>query len=64
MSVPTIVDRLNADGIPTQQLDDFDAIAAMVESESKADDVVVVMSSGAFGGIHEKILERLARESR
>ena len=60
MSIPTIVDRLNADGIPTQQVDDFDGIADIVARESKDNDVVVVMSSGAFGGIHEKILQRLA----
>jgi UDP-N-acetylmuramate: L-alanyl-gamma-D-glutamyl-meso-diaminopimelate ligase len=62
MSIPTIVDRLNADGIPTQQVDDFDAIADIVARESKSNDVVVVMSSGAFGGIHEKILQRLRSE--
>src|SRR5438270_6764312 len=45
MSVSTIVDRLNADGIPTQQLDDFDAIANLVARESKEGDLVVVMSS-------------------
>ena len=60
MSIPTIVDRLNADGIPTQQVDDIDAIADIVTRESKDNDVVVAMSSGAFGGIHEKILQRLA----
>jgi UDP-N-acetylmuramate: L-alanyl-gamma-D-glutamyl-meso-diaminopimelate ligase len=59
MSVSTIVDRLNADGIPTQQIDDFDAIVDMVARESKDSDVVVAMSSGAFDGIHEKILQRL-----
>ncbi len=61
MSVPTIVDRLNADGIPTLQMDDFDAIADTVAREASDHDVVVVMSSGAFGGVHEKILQRLAR---
>ncbi len=64
MSIPTIVDRLNADGISTQQVDDFDAIADMVAGESKDKDVVIAMSSGAFGGIHEKILQRLARSSK
>ena len=59
MSVPAIVDRLSSDGIPVDQIDDFDAIADHVAKEGKADDVVVVMSSGAFGGVHEKILERL-----
>jgi UDP-N-acetylmuramate: L-alanyl-gamma-D-glutamyl-meso-diaminopimelate ligase len=60
MSVPEIMARLNADGIPTAQLDDFDAIAETVAREASENDVVVVMSSGAFGGVHEKILKRLA----
>lgn len=60
MSVPEIMTRLNADGIPTSQLDDFDAIADNVAREASENDVVVVMSSGAFGGVHEKILKRLA----
>jgi UDP-N-acetylmuramate: L-alanyl-gamma-D-glutamyl-meso-diaminopimelate ligase len=59
MSVPTIVDRLNGDGIPTTQIDDIDAIAGLVAREAKPQDVVVVMSSGAFGGVHGKILEQL-----
>ncbi len=59
MSVPTIVDRLNGDGIPTAQIDDIDAIAGLVAREAKPNDVVVVMSSGAFGGVHGKILEQL-----
>ena len=61
MSVPAIISRLNAENIPTVQIDDFDAIAEAVSREASSGDVVVVMSSGAFGGVHEKILERLAR---
>ena len=60
MSVPTIVERLNADGIPAQQIDDVDAIAGAVAREAGDGDVVLVMSSGSFGGVHEKILARLA----
>jgi UDP-N-acetylmuramate: L-alanyl-gamma-D-glutamyl-meso-diaminopimelate ligase len=59
MSVPAILERLNADGVQTEQIDDFDRVADRVASEAMAGDVVVVMSSGAFGGVHEKILERL-----
>jgi UDP-N-acetylmuramate: L-alanyl-gamma-D-glutamyl-meso-diaminopimelate ligase len=59
MSVPTIVERLQKDGVPAEQIDDFDTIASLVAKESKPDDVILVMSSGAFGGVHEKILERL-----
>ena len=33
MSVPAIVERLNADGIPAEQIDDFDAIADVVARE-------------------------------
>jgi UDP-N-acetylmuramate-alanine ligase len=63
MSVPAIIDRLNADGIRTEQIDDVDAIADRVAREAAGNDVVVVMSSGAFGGVHEKILERLRRSA-
>jgi UDP-N-acetylmuramate: L-alanyl-gamma-D-glutamyl-meso-diaminopimelate ligase len=59
MSVETINERLNGDGIQAEQIDDFDAIASRVSHEAGEGDVVLVMSSGAFGGVHEKILERL-----
>jgi UDP-N-acetylmuramate: L-alanyl-gamma-D-glutamyl-meso-diaminopimelate ligase len=59
MSVPAIIERLRADGVAVEQMDDVDAIAARVASEAKDGDVVLVMSSGAFDGVHEKLLERL-----
>jgi UDP-N-acetylmuramate: L-alanyl-gamma-D-glutamyl-meso-diaminopimelate ligase len=59
MSVETIVERLVNDDIPAEQLDDFDTIAQRIAQEAKEGDVVLVMSSGAFGGVHEKILEAL-----
>jgi UDP-N-acetylmuramate: L-alanyl-gamma-D-glutamyl-meso-diaminopimelate ligase len=64
MSVPAIIERLNADGIRTDQIDDFDQIAERVANEAGDNDVVVVMSSGAFGGVHEKILNRLSGSVR
>ena len=59
MSVPEILERLKRDGIEARQIDDFDDIAGAVARDAADGDVVVVMSSGAFGGVHEKILERL-----
>lgn len=59
MSVVDITHALDQDGIPVEQIGDFDEIASRVASEAQEGDVVVVMSSGAFGGVHEKILERL-----
>jgi UDP-N-acetylmuramate: L-alanyl-gamma-D-glutamyl-meso-diaminopimelate ligase len=63
MSVPTIVERLNRDGIRTEQIDDVEKIVDLVAKESKPDDVILVMSSGAFDGVHEKILERLRQRA-
>jgi UDP-N-acetylmuramate: L-alanyl-gamma-D-glutamyl-meso-diaminopimelate ligase len=59
MSVETIIERLQQDSIPAEQIDDFDEIARHIGEEAKEGDVVLVMSSGAFGGVHEKILECL-----
>jgi len=62
MSISTIAERLKADGITVDHMDDFDAIADHVAREASPNDVVLVMSSGAFGGVHEKILQRLRSE--
>ncbi len=59
MAVPEILEPLKRDGIEAVQIDDFDDIAAAVARDAADGDVVVVMSSGAFGGVHEKILARL-----
>jgi len=59
MSVPAIVEQLDSANIPVVQLDDFDAIAKRVAADAREGDVVLVMSSGAFGGVHEKILSEL-----
>jgi UDP-N-acetylmuramate: L-alanyl-gamma-D-glutamyl-meso-diaminopimelate ligase len=59
MSVVDIVNALAKDGIPVEQIGDFDEIASRVAKEAGEGDVIMVMSSGAFGGVHEKILERL-----
>jgi UDP-N-acetylmuramate: L-alanyl-gamma-D-glutamyl-meso-diaminopimelate ligase len=62
MSVPAIVDDLKRHAVEAEQIDDFDAIAECVARDAKEGDVILVMSSGAFGGVHEKILSRLRAE--
>jgi UDP-N-acetylmuramate: L-alanyl-gamma-D-glutamyl-meso-diaminopimelate ligase len=54
-----LVDRVRRAGGEGCVLPDADAIAAHVASEAEAGDVVLVMSNGAFGGVHEKLLSRL-----
>jgi UDP-N-acetylmuramate: L-alanyl-gamma-D-glutamyl-meso-diaminopimelate ligase len=56
MSVPNIIEHA---GVPAEQIDDFDAIAKRVAQDAQEGDVILVMSSGAFGGVHEKILSEL-----
>jgi UDP-N-acetylmuramate: L-alanyl-gamma-D-glutamyl-meso-diaminopimelate ligase len=41
--------------------DELDRLIAAVVAEAKAGDHVLVMSNGGFGGIHEKLLDRLKR---
>jgi len=55
MSIPHILEQVDGG----RQIDDFGAIADVVAREAKEGDVVLVMSSGAFGGVHELILDRL-----
>lgn len=62
MSVEEIDRALARDSIRAEQIRDFDEIARRVASEAGEGDVIVVMSSGAFGGVHEKILEQLRAE--
>ncbi len=40
---------------------DMDALLQALDAELRSGDQVLIMSNGAFGGIHERLLERLAR---
>lgn len=56
-------DRLMRDlrgkDIPAYYEADADAIVARLAGETREGDVVIVFSNGGFGGIHEKLLEKL-----
>jgi len=47
-------------GARARCLDDLEALVAGVADEARAGDHVLVMSNGGFGGIHEKLLDRLS----
>ncbi len=59
MSVEAIIDSLQKNGTPARHVDDIDRIVALVASEAKGGAVIIAMSSGAFGGIHQKLLDAL-----
>lgn len=46
-------------GLPAFYEDDAEAIVARLETEARSGDVIIVFSNGGFGGIHEKLLNRL-----
>ena len=60
LSEETLVNDLTAKRIHARHLPDVDAIVRAVSAEAGAGDVVVVMSNGGFGGIHQKLLTALA----
>jgi UDP-N-acetylmuramate: L-alanyl-gamma-D-glutamyl-meso-diaminopimelate ligase len=54
---------LTADGVPTDYIPDVDRIVAAVAPAAEAGDILLVMSNGAFGGIHAKLLEALRKNA-
>jgi UDP-N-acetylmuramate: L-alanyl-gamma-D-glutamyl-meso-diaminopimelate ligase len=59
-----LVEELRARGARARQLPDAEAIAADIAERATPGDVVTVMSNGAFGDLHGRLLERLARRAR
>ena len=49
--------------VPASVANDIDQLVSQVASEARAGDQVVIMSNGAFGGIHEKLLRQLQAAS-
>jgi UDP-N-acetylmuramate: L-alanyl-gamma-D-glutamyl-meso-diaminopimelate ligase len=50
-------------GARARCLNELDALVAAVAAEARSGDQVLVMSNGGFGGIHAKLLARLAQEA-
>ena len=52
---------IKTSGKEAAYLPDADAIVMHIAKNALGGDVVVVFSNGGFGGIHGKLLDRLAR---
>ena len=61
MDPDALADSLRKGGTPTDHIPEVDRIVATIAPEAEAGDVILVMSNGGFGGIHEKLLAALAR---
>jgi len=60
LSAEQLVDDLRSAGRQARHIPDIDAIVSTIASEGREGDVVVLMSNGGFGGIHQKLLKALA----
>ncbi len=56
-----LMEDLKAEGKTAAYLPDVDAIVSHVARNAQGGEIVVVFSNGGFGGIHAKLLDRLAR---
>ena len=60
LSVPELVHDLRARGQSAREADSIDDIIAAIVGDHRPGDLVVMMSNGAFGGIHGKLLQALS----
>ena len=60
LSADQLVADLSARGQRARHIPDVDAIVNAVVAEHRPGDLVVLMSNGGFGGIHQKLLKALA----
>jgi UDP-N-acetylmuramate: L-alanyl-gamma-D-glutamyl-meso-diaminopimelate ligase len=64
LSVPQLVHDLNARGQSAREAGSIDDIVAAIAKERRPGDLVVLMSNGGFGGIHQKLLGALGGAGR
>jgi UDP-N-acetylmuramate: L-alanyl-gamma-D-glutamyl-meso-diaminopimelate ligase len=59
LDLPALAAQIQQQGRPARIVADADNIVKMVAPEMRAGDVVAILSNGGFGGIYEKLPQRL-----
>ncbi len=59
LDIDHVVNAINEQGKPARILPDADAIVNAIAPELRPHDVVAILSNGGFGGIYEKLPQRL-----
>jgi UDP-N-acetylmuramate: L-alanyl-gamma-D-glutamyl-meso-diaminopimelate ligase len=59
MNPVELTESLRAQGVQADYIPEVDRIVETIAPEARDGDVLVVMSNGGFGGIHEKLLDAL-----
>jgi UDP-N-acetylmuramate: L-alanyl-gamma-D-glutamyl-meso-diaminopimelate ligase len=60
LDIEKLIDDIAAQDKPAFAITDVDEIVERLKNELRSGDVVAIMSNGAFGGIHEKLLAALS----
>jgi UDP-N-acetylmuramate: L-alanyl-gamma-D-glutamyl-meso-diaminopimelate ligase len=61
LDLPKLARELAASGKDAAAAESVDAIVATLAAEARPGDVVALLSNGAFGGIHARIVAALGR---
>ncbi len=61
-SAEGLVEDLKRRGIEARYAPGVPAIVQIIAAEARDGDVVLIMSNGSFGGVHQKLLDALARQ--
>jgi UDP-N-acetylmuramate: L-alanyl-gamma-D-glutamyl-meso-diaminopimelate ligase len=61
LDIPRLVQALTAAGTRADAPPDVDAIVAGLAGAAREGDTIALLSNGAFGGIHQKLLDALGR---
>jgi len=64
LSVPELVGDLRDRGRSAREVESIDDIIGAIVREHRPGDLVVIMSNGGFGGIHQKLLRTLRASDR
>jgi UDP-N-acetylmuramate: L-alanyl-gamma-D-glutamyl-meso-diaminopimelate ligase len=59
LDIEKLIEQISAQQKPSFAITEVDEIVAQLKDELRSGDVVAIMSNGAFGGIHEKLLAAL-----
>jgi UDP-N-acetylmuramate: L-alanyl-gamma-D-glutamyl-meso-diaminopimelate ligase len=59
LSIPQLIRDLHASGLSAREAESIDDIVGGIAKEHRPGDLVVLMSNGGFGGIHQKMLQAL-----
>jgi UDP-N-acetylmuramate: L-alanyl-gamma-D-glutamyl-meso-diaminopimelate ligase len=62
LDIEKLIEDISVQSIPAHAITEVDEIVEKLRGELRAGDVVAIMSNGAFGGIHEKLLDALRHE--